>query len=108
MRVFLNEILVASQAAGNGGSLNAPPHEPASMVVKEFYDDTGATLVGRAAMLKTVAGTDSDSWTYYCVGPEARCPVGRDPTEQDPAYGQGRNMFQCSGCHGNMVFTQAP
>ena len=40
VRVFLNDELAASQAAGNVGNT---PHDPWSMAVKEFYDDDDQT-----------------------------------------------------------------
>jgi len=95
VRVWRNEILVASQAAGNGTDLDAPKHDTGSMVVKEFYDDADA-LIGRATMLKLEG--DLRQWAYYCGGPDARC------MDSSPVHGIGFGV-SCSFCHGGLVFT---
>lgn len=106
VRVFLNDTLRASQQAGNG-DVGGTPHSENSMAVKLLFD-AGDTVVGKAAMWKTEAGSAPASWTYYCYGPEARCSTDRVAFPRDaPAYGQGQDAI-CFGCHNGVVFTKLP
>jgi hypothetical protein len=99
--VYLNDVLVASQQAGNG-ELQGTAHDPGSMSVKEFYDE-GGDKVGHAVMLK-LEGAFSN-WAYYCVGSSDRCRTNAGPfTEADPHYSTG-TMGECGFCHGGMIFT---
>jgi hypothetical protein len=105
VRVYANDILIASIASGkgvttgDGGELVADTdvaHDPGAMSVKEFYQD--GALVGRAALLK-LEGTGS-SVTYYCDGPAELCGV----TDSPPTYGTGIAV-SCGFCHGGLVYT---
>ncbi len=98
VRVWRNDTLLASQAAGNGTDLDAPKHDTGSMVIKEFYDDADA-LIGAAAMLKLEG--DMREWAYYCGGPDDRC------MDSSPVHGIGFGV-SCSFCHGGLVFTNSP
>jgi hypothetical protein len=100
VRVWLNDTVVASQQAGNG-EFGGTAHTAGSMAVKEFYDDAD-TRVGRAAMLK-VPGS-AFNWVFYCDSSEqARCGI----EEPLPFYGD-MDAQGCNGCHGGLVYTQAP
>ena len=92
VQVWGNDVLVASQQAGNG-ELGGTPHDVGSMAVKEMVDDADA-LVGVAVMLKL----DSD-WVYYCEGPADRCGV----TGSTPVWGTGLDT-ECGFCHGGIIF----
>jgi len=98
VRVWGNEVLVASQAAGNG-ALGGSAHAAGSMSVKEIVEDDDS-LLGLAVMLK-IEG-DADAWSYYCDGPETRCGV-REPA--DPYYAVGWEA-ECAYCHGGLIFNQ--
>lgn len=115
VRVFFNPALIDSFARGNGRNdagqpSPTPPHDRYSMVVKEFHasvDGGTMTRVGRAAILKTGDGGMPSAWTWFCVGPSARC-AGMEGTESNPVYGVGDGAFQCSVCHGGTIFTLPP
>lgn len=96
VRVWLNDVVLASQAAGNG-QFEGTAHDPWSMAVKELADEADATE-GLAVMLKLPG--DEDLWIYYCDGPEHRCGVA-GPT--DPYYAVGLDA-ECSFCHGGLIF----
>lgn len=100
VKVWMNDTLVTSQGAGNG-AFGGTAHTAGSMAVKEFYD-TADMYLGRGVMLK-VEGSAS-AWVFYCesTAPEA-CGI-EDPL---PFYGD-MNSFQCNGCHGGLIFNQAP
>lgn len=105
VRVYFNETLVASIAAGNGVLQTLVPHSTGSMAVKELYDETDA-LVGIAAALKLEG--NFQRWAYYCHGPGERCAWGRGPfTEAEPLYGIA-GQVDCGLCHGGSVFTAPP
>lgn len=105
VRVWINDIAIASQAAGNGG-VDAPPHELYSAAVKEMYD--GTDLVGVAVLYRTEEGESPDATTYWCYGPFGRCSTG-DPeaTPEEPIYGQGLTVG-CGSCHGGNIFSEIP
>lgn len=105
VRVYLNDTVVQSIAAGNGELTERIPHTTGSMAVKEFYDDAD-TLVGIAAMYKQDGGfTD---WAYYCWGPQGRCGTETGTVEEDePVYGIA-SAVGCGFCHGGVVFTPPP
>jgi hypothetical protein len=98
VRVWLNAVLEASHAAGEG-SVGGTPLDQNSMSVKELYDDADA-IVGHAVILRTGTTSAESDTTYYCVGPAARC------AETSPVYGAG--AVDCAGCHGGLVFTGIP
>lgn len=100
VRVWMNDTLVASQGAGNG-AFGGTAHTAGSMAVKEFYDAADAYL-GRAVMLK-VPGA-AMNWVFYCdsTDPE-RCGID----ETLPFYGDSM-AFGCNGCHGGLIFNEAP
>lgn len=105
VRVYFNDTLVSSIAAGNGAFGSNLPHTTGSMAVKELYDETD-TRVGVAAALKTEG--NFQRWVYYCFGPGERCAWGRGPfTEAEPLYGVG-GQVDCGICHGGLVFTAPP
>ncbi len=106
VRVFLNDTLVASQAAGNG-ELDSPPHTPLSMAVKELYDESDAR-VGIAAIFRTEAGPSPDATAYFCFGPAGRCATDSPAfPETAPAYGRGLTL-ECGACHGGTFYTELP
>jgi hypothetical protein len=113
VRVWMNPPLVDSLRGGRDGlkdtatSQTHPPHDRWSMAVKELYDPTGATLQGLAAMYKTEAGDSSNSWVYYCHGPDGRCRTNGPSPIEAPVYGRG-TAVACGFCHGGLVFTKAP
>jgi len=96
VRVWLNDVVKASQAAGNG-QFEGTAHETWSMAVKEMVDDEDA-VEGLAVMIK-IDG-DEDAWIYYCDGPEARCGV-EGPTT--PYYEVAWDA-ECNYCHGGLIF----
>lgn len=98
VRVWLNAVLQASHAAGEG-SVGGTPLDQNSMSVKELYDDADA-IVGHAVILRTGTTSAESDTTYYCVGPAARC------AGTSPLYGPG--AADCAGCHGGLVFTGIP
>jgi hypothetical protein len=100
VRVWMNDTLVASQAAGNG-EFGGAAHTAGSMAVKEFYDEADM-LLGEAVMLK-VPGA-AMNWVFYCdsTAPE-RCGI----EDTLPFYSDSSN-FACNGCHGGLIFNQAP
>jgi hypothetical protein len=100
VKVWMNDTLVTSQAAGNG-MFGGTAHTAGSMAVKEFYDSTDVYL-GRGVMLK-VPGTAS-AWVFYCDSTVHEACGTEDPL---PFYGD-MNSFQCNGCHGGLIFNQAP
>lgn len=98
VRVWLNAVLEASHAAGEG-SVGGDPLDQNSMAVKELYDAADA-IIGHAVILKTGTGLAESDTTYYCVGPSDRCGGTA------PLYGAG--AVDCAGCHGGLVFTGIP
>jgi hypothetical protein len=105
VRVYVNDILLASQAAGNGGiaTESGEPHTTGSMAVKEMYDETD-TRVGVAALFKGADG-GTETWSYYCYAPEERCaPAVGSPTADDPIF--ETNYIECGACHGGNIFTE--
>lgn len=101
VQVYLNDQVVASQAAGNDG-LNTP-HDLESMAVKELYDDADA-LVGKMAMFRAL----DESWYYFCYGPADRCNSGEPEYPEDaPMYGKDLEVA-CGTCHNGAVFTELP
>ena len=104
VRVYMNDVLVASQQAGNGEFMGTP-HDPGSMAVKVFYDDADAS-VGLAAALRLEGA--AGNWAWYCVGDGARCGTSAGPhTQASPFYQVGATAV-CALCHGSTIFTQAP
>lgn len=100
VKVWMNDTLVASQGAGNG-ALGGAAHTAGSMAVKEFYDEADMYL-GRGVMLK-VPGA-AMNWVFYC---ESTAPESCGIDDPLPFYGD-MNSFQCNGCHGGLIFNQAP
>ncbi len=108
VRVFANDVLQRSIAAGNSvkfkpdGTLEADfeaaPHFPGSIAVKELWQ--GQRLVGRAALL-VLDGSRRNNTAYYCDGPPERCGT---PSITAPVYGEGA-LVPCGACHAGMVFT---
>jgi hypothetical protein len=105
VRVFANDVLLASIDKGNGvkelpdGTLESDlegSHDTGSVAVKEFYTD--GELVGRAVLAKLEGGQSQAA--YYCEGSAERCGTEDDP----PIYGVGFNVA-CGICHGGLVFT---
>jgi hypothetical protein len=108
VRVWMNDLMVASLRAGKSNNVGAPPAERFSMVVKELHDADSKALVGRAVMLKADEGTAGASWIYYCYGPAGRCfGAAADRTIDNPYFGRGMAL-SCGGCHGGLVFTKPP
>lgn len=110
VRVWYNDTLAASTAAGKGqwdeeARAIGTPHDSGSMAVKEFYDETD-TLIGIATMLK-IDGTASQ-WAYYCEGPSDRCgaEAGVEHTSANPLFGTGALFSPCGFCHGGLIFTE--
>ena len=105
VRVWLNDIAIASQAAGNG-EVGGTPHDLYTAAVKEIYD--GADRVGAAMLFKTAEGDLPDSVTYWCYGPAGRCASGDGDTTADaPIFGTGLNVA-CGSCHGGTIFSTIP
>jgi hypothetical protein len=102
VRVYTNDTLVTSLAAGNGGfgSESGIQHTPGSMAVKEMYDGAD-TLVGVAVLLKEQAV--DGVWVMYCYGPDTRCTSGVSGTAEAPWFGV--DDISCGGCHGGNIFT---
>lgn len=100
VRVWLNAVLSASHAAGEG-AVGGDPLDQNSMAVKELYD-TSDLVIGHAVILKTGTDAAETDTTYYCVGPNDRCGWTTDPV----VYGAG--AADCAGCHGGLVFTGIP
>jgi hypothetical protein len=98
VRVWLNAVVEASHAAGEG-SVGGEPLDQNSMAVKELYDDADS-VIGHAVSLKTGTTIAESDTTYYCVGPSERCGG------PSPLYGAG--AVDCAGCHGGLVFTGIP
>lgn len=96
VQVWLNDVLVESQEAGNG-AFGGSAHPVGSMAIKEMFDEADAPD-GVAVMLKLEG--DAAEWVYYCDGPDLRCGVS-PPT--DPSWGVG-SASECSFCHGGLVF----
>lgn len=104
VQVHFNDILIQSQAAGNG-TLDGSPHDKHSMAVKRMFDIDGEQ-VGTAVMFKHEAGESAGSWAYYCVGPADRCLPREGPfDEEEPVFGMGLQV-DCGVCHGGLVFTE--
>ncbi|MFT5683377.1 MAG: hypothetical protein ACI8RZ_004308 [Myxococcota bacterium] len=100
VHLWLNETVIASQAAGNGGFLGTP-HTTGSMAVKELVDESDVP-VGRAVMLK-LEGVAA-SWVYYCDGTEERCGFSDgEPPHYAVAYDS-----ECYYCHGGEIFNARP
>jgi hypothetical protein len=100
VQLWLNEIVLDSQAAGNGGFLGTP-HTTGSMAVKELVDDDDA-VVGMAVMLK-LDGVAA-SWVYYCDGEPDRCGF----TEGSPPHYGVAYDSECYYCHGGEIFNARP
>lgn len=100
VRVFLNDVVLASSAAGNG-AYGGTAHETGSMAVKVLHDDEDAVL-GHAAMLKLDG--DFGEWVYWCQGPPGRCGSGND---DEQTWGVGLET-DCGYCHGGVVFNASP
>ena len=96
VQVFLNDVLVDSQGAGNG-ILGGAAHAAGSMAVKVLVDAADQPE-GHAAMLK-VEGEVGD-WIYWCDGTAQRCGV---PAGQPPIYGLGLET-ECAVCHAGLIF----
>ncbi len=104
VRVYANDVLLASLASGNGVefeagelvvSTEAPAHDPGSIAVKELYE--GGELIGKAALFKLEDEFDA---AYYCTGPADRCGTSDTP----PVFGEGF-AIGCGACHAGMVYT---
>lgn len=102
VRVYLNDTLIQSVAAGNGGvaSASGVSHTAGSMTVKEFYDD--ATLVGVGVLYKY--GEGANDWAMWCYGPAGRCSSTVPANTVDNPMHE-INAFACAACHGGNVFT---
>jgi len=96
VRVFFNDVLLDSQAAGNG-AFEGTAHPAGAMAVKELFDADDASL-GAAVMLK-IDGVAAD-WVYYCDGPLEVCGVSAGSA---PVWGVGTDT-ECGFCHGGLVF----
>lgn len=81
VRVFFNDLLVASMEAGNA------VHPVGSATVKELYGSDGS-LTGHALDIKVAEGSGADTWLYF---------EGFTPDYADPFYGRGHPT--CTGCH---------
>lgn len=100
VQVRVNRTLFDSIEAGNGASVDTPPHDPKSMAVKELYDDSD-TLVGRAALLRP----DDETTVYFCYGPAGRCVNAHgERTMDDPLYSDDATSA-CAFCHGGLIFS---
>jgi hypothetical protein len=118
VRVWMNPQLVTSLKEGRDGLPNRttmmdnPPHDQWSMAVKELWNESGTTLEGVAAMLRTQSGRSGQAWTYFCHAPTGRCVSNRPSPESDPIHGKGLGTpgqsSQCAICHGGLIFTKAP
>jgi hypothetical protein len=102
VRVWMNSVLQASHAAGEG-TVGGTPLDQNSMAVKELYDATDV-LVGHAVILRVGTGIQEVDTLYYCKGPAGRC--WGTPTDTGSAFGAG--FADCAGCHGGLVFTGIP
>lgn len=100
VHLWLNEVVIASQADGNGGFLGTP-HTTGSMAVKELIDEDDAS-VGRAVMLK-LEGVAA-SWVYYCEGTPERCGFTEG---ESPHYAESYDS-ECYYCHGGEIFNARP
>lgn len=96
VQVFLNDVVTASAADGEGID-GTTPYDPGSMVVKVLVDEAD-TVVGHAVMLK-IEGGFAD-WVYWCKGPASRCGADGDDTS---TWGVGLDT-SCGYCHGGNVF----
>jgi hypothetical protein len=104
VRVYFNDLLTQSFAAGNGSRESQLAHTTGSMAVKVLYD--ADTQVGMAASLKLEG--PFRQWAYYCEGPRDRCATSKGPfTAADPLYGVGIEV-DCGFCHDGVVFTPPP
>lgn len=103
VRVYLNETLLDSLAASNGGvgSMSGVPHTAGSMTVKEFYDEADV-LVGIGALYKF--GEAANDWAMWCYGPSGRCSSTVDAESIDAPMHE-INAFACGACHGGNIFT---
>ncbi|MDX2053545.1 MAG: hypothetical protein SFV15_14190 [Polyangiaceae bacterium] len=109
VRVYFNDTLQASSAAGNGALVMnkvEKPHTTGSMVVKEMYDAQGA-MIGVAANLK-VDG-DAAAWAYYGVGDKKlfNDQTGGAFSEAAPFFKTAPKdgAFSCTFCHFGYVFS---
>lgn len=108
VRVWMNDLMVASLRAGKSTNIGTPPADQFSMAVKELYDDEKKTLLGRAVMLKADDGALGNAWIYYCYGPGGNCFNGSAERTIDNAYFGRGFALNCGSCHGGLIFTKPP
>jgi hypothetical protein len=106
VRVYMNQTLLDSRAAGDGGIGAASLHPVGCMAIKEMYDESD-TLVGAAVIWKDREGGYATGWTFHCWGPAGRCHVdSEDFTKDTPFHTQ--DDLNCSACHGGAFFSPLP
>jgi hypothetical protein len=96
VRVFLNEVLIASKQAGNGG-YEGRAHLTGSMAIKRMHGADDA-LLGTAVMLKLEG--DDQEWVYWCDGPEDLCGARFSSTP----YHAVSYDAECAFCHGGNIY----